>query len=82
MFLREELESLEKAPDSPGYVAKFVAEEKFQVHKHLIIARAAGMNLLTYVAQARGKQEFHLRVHVFHTLFNHKLPFSIESAIS
>ena len=56
-----------------GYVAYFGAGKQFQVQQHLVVARASAVYFLSYIAQASGQHQFHLRVHVFHPVFNGKL---------
>ena len=42
---------------------------EFQVYQHLVVTRAAAVNLLSHIAQTAGEHQFHLRVHILHALF-------------
>ena len=46
---------------------------QFQIQQHLVVARTSAMYLLADIAQAACKHQFHLRMNVFHALFDHEL---------
>ena len=68
------LQFFEQHPDFFGYFLELCAGEQFQVHQYLVVARPSAMDFLPHVAQFTGEQQFHLRVHVFHTLFDGEAP--------
>ena len=65
-------EDVEQLFDGFGYLLDLCTGEEFQVEQHLVVARASAVYLLAYIAQAAGQHQFHLRVHVFHSVFYHE----------
>ena len=66
-------EFVEEAFHQGGNLPDLVADEEFEIHQHLVVAAAPGVDFLAYVAKLACEQHFHLRMHVLHTLLNHKL---------
>ena len=56
-----------------GDVHQLVAREELQVDQHLVVARAAGVNLLSHVAEAARQQHLHLRVDVLDVVLDGEL---------
>ena len=50
-------------------------DEQAQIHKHLVVAAASAVNLLTHIAKALSEEQFHLAMHVFNAVFYLKLSF-------
>ena len=66
-------EFVEKHLHALCHLHQLMTGEKFQVYKHLVVARTARMNLLTHIAQLARQHKFNLRVDVLDTLLNHEL---------
>jgi len=64
VLFAQALQPVEQRFYGVGCLAQFVAQEKFEVHQHLIVARAARMDLLARVAQPPREHQLHLRVDV------------------
>ena len=64
VLFAQALQPVEQRFYGVGRLAQFVAQEKFEVHQHLIVARAARMDLLARVAQPPREHQLHLRVDV------------------
>ena len=60
----ELLEPVEERLHVVGRLPQLVAQEELQVDQHLIVARAARVDLLAHVAQSAGEQQLDLRVDV------------------
>ena len=54
------------------HVHQLVAGEELEVYQHLVVARAARVYLLAHVAELAGEHQLHLRVYVFHAVFDDK----------
>ncbi len=68
-------EFLEERDDVVDDELELVAREEFQVDEHLVVARAAGVDLLAEVAELAGEEEFDLRVDILHIGFDNELTF-------
>ena len=66
------LEQAEEGQDFVPEAAQLVPEVKFDIDQHLVVAAAAGVNLLAEVAELAGEEEFDLGVNVFHVILQHK----------
>ena len=52
--------------------AELFTHEQLEVHEHLIVARASGMDFFAYIAKAAGEKEFYLRVNVLNARLDDK----------
>ena len=68
VLLAERLQAVEEGGDALGGVAQLVAEEELEVNEYLVVAAAAGVNLLADIAQTLGEQQLHLAVDVLDAL--------------
>ena len=77
------IERGEKHGDVTHEVFNLAANEKAQIHEHLVVARASGVDFLPHVAKTAGEHQFHLRVNIFNSVFNQEIPcfyFSVDFA--
>ena len=70
----ELLQPVEDYLHGVGRLPQLVAQEQFEVHQHLIVARTARMDLLARVAQPAGEHQFDLRMHVLRAGFDLEAP--------
>ena len=63
---------VEEAVGKLHHVHQLVAGEELEVYQHLVVARAARVYLLAHVAELAGEHQLHLRVYVFHAVFDDK----------
>ena len=68
------LQSVEERAHAVRRLPQFVAQEEFQIDQHLIVARAAGVDLLAHLAQTPREQQFDLRVDVLRPLLDLEPP--------
>ena len=47
--------------------------EQLQIKKYLIITRTTTMYFFTHITQSTGQHQLYLRMHIFYSIFNHKL---------
>jgi hypothetical protein len=64
------LQLIEECTKSFRYLANAVASEEFEVEQHLVVARAAAMNLLSDVTKTTGEKKLHLGVNIFDTFLD------------
>ena len=67
-------EHVEKLDGETSDLLKLVAHIQFQIHQHLVVAAASAMDLLAYIAQAAGKNQLHLRMHILNAFFDLEVP--------
>ena len=67
------LQGLEELVHKHHHLFQFMTDEELQVDKHLVVARATGMDFLTHIAQAAREQQLHLRVDVLDALLDDEL---------
>ena len=60
--LAELLQLVEERADGRRRLPQLVAQKELEVDEHLVVARTARVNLLAYVAQTAGEQQFDLRL--------------------
>ena len=70
VFLAQLYQAVEQLLDGHTDIQQLVAHEQLEVDEHLIVARAARVNLLADVAELLGEHELDLRVHVLDTLLD------------
>ena len=66
------LEGAKQRGEVMHHLFNFASNKETKVDQHLVVARASGVNFLAHIAQTAGEHQFHLRMHVFNTLFYHK----------
>ena len=54
------LECVEKIKHIISELQNLILEEKLEVHKHLVVTRTAGVDLLSHISKAACKKELHL----------------------
>ena len=64
------LQPVEERAHRTGDLPQFVAQEQFEVHQHLIVARASRVDLLACVAEPPREHQLHLGVHVLRAGFD------------
>ena len=67
------LQFCEEVVDGLGHEFQLMAGKQLQVHQHLVVARAAGVNFLAHVAKLPCQHQFYLRVDILDALLYHKL---------
>ncbi len=63
----EFLQPVEDDLHGVGRLPQFVAQEQFEVHQHLVVARTPRMDLLARIAQSAGEHQLDLRMDVLGT---------------
>ena len=70
------LEGAEEGEHFLAHCFQLVAQEEFQVHEHLVVARASGVDFLAQFPVLTREQQFYLGVYVLHVVFEHEASFT------
>ena len=74
VLFTQHLEIAEQGEHLAADRLQLVPQEELQVHEHLVVARASGVDLLAHFTQLAGEQQLHLRMDVLDVVFQGEIP--------